>query len=160
MHKYIQKKGKAFSYFSILTKNYLILGNNEHYKFKKIQQRINVTEYEHVFDLVDEEQHHKLNNDIPEYIKLMVDYWENNLTIIFNKRQEIMIADAIMVLFKRSGSIENYNKKALYVMIREMTGLRTQYITTVVNKMKEHNIRLLRMYNNNGYFDTTKSLNF
>ena len=34
--------------------------------------------------------------------------------------------------------IENFNKKALYVLIREMTGSNTQHITRVINVMKKH----------------------
>jgi hypothetical protein len=158
MHKYQQEKGRAFSYFSILTKNYLILGNNEHWKFKKISQRIDANASEYAFDVIDEAQHRKQNDDIPEFVKMMLDYWENNLTTVFVKRQEMMIADAVLTLFRRSINIENFNKKALYLMIREMTGLRTQYITAVVNKMKEHNVILMEEYNAIGYFDTKMCL--
>jgi len=158
MHKYQQDKGKAFSYFSILAKNHLILNNTDEYKYKKIKQRIDVSENDYVFDIVDEDQERKFNDDVPEFIVLMIEYWENNLSYIFTKRQEIMIADAIITLFKRSHSIENHNKKSLYLMIREMTGLRTQYITAVVNKMREHIIFLQESYNSTGYFDTNDSL--
>lgn len=154
MHKYQQEKGRAFSYFSILAKNYLILGNNEHWKFKKIQHRIDTNASEYAFDIIDESQHRKQNDDIPEFVVLMLEYWENNLTTVFVKRQEIMIADAVLTLFRRSVNIENFNKKALYLMIREMTGLRTQYITAVVNKMRDHNNILVKEYNTIGYFDT------
>lgn len=158
MHKYQQDKGKAFSYFSILAKNHLILNNTDEYKHKKIQQRIDVSESEYVFDIVDEEQEAKFNDDIPEFVKMMIEYWEDNLAYIFTKRQEIQIADAIITLFRHSNSIENFNKKALYLMIREMTGLRTQYITAVVNKMREHINELNRAYNNTGYFNTNDTL--
>ena len=33
-------------------------------------------------------------------------------------------------------NIEIYNKKALYIMIREMADVKTQYITKVVNQMR------------------------
>ena len=35
MHKFAEGKGKAFSYFSIVAKNYLILHNNNNYKKMK-----------------------------------------------------------------------------------------------------------------------------
>ncbi len=152
MHKYQQEKGKAFSYFSILAKHHLILNNTDAYKHRKIQKRIDVGESEASFDIIDEEQYYKINDDIPEFITMMIEYWENNLSYIFTKRQEMMIADAIITLFKRTPSIENFNKKALYLMIREMTGLRTQYITSVVNKMRQHINALQDSYNSNGYF--------
>lgn len=154
MDKYIQEKGKAFAYFSILAKNYLILGNNEHYKYKKIQQRIDTTEGDHGFDIIDEEQNRRQNDDTPEYIQMMIEYWDNNLATVFTKRQEIVIADAVLNLFRRSRNVENFNKKALYLMIREMTGLRTQYITSVINKMRTHNDHLIREYNTHGFFST------
>lgn len=158
MHKYQQEKGRAFSYFSILAKNYLILGNNDYYKIKKMKQRIDIPEGEYVHEIMDEEQDRILNDDVPEFVGMMVEYWDNNLSQIFTKQHEIAIANAIMTLFKHSPTIENYNKKALYLMIREMTGLKTQYITSVVNKMKEHNKLLLDEYNKEGYFDTSESI--
>ena len=36
MHKYNPEKDKAFSYFSVMAKNYLILNNNKNYKMGKI----------------------------------------------------------------------------------------------------------------------------
>ena len=158
MHKYQQDKGKAFSYFSILAKNHLILNNTGEYKYKKIKQRIDESENDYIFDIVGEDQEIKLNDDVPEFITLMIEYWENNLSYIFTKRQEIMIADAIITLFKHSHSIENHNKKSLYLMIREMTGLRTQYITAVVNKMRKHIVFLQESYNTTGYFNTNDSV--
>jgi len=158
MAKYDQRKGKAFSYFSILAKNHLILNNTDIYKRLKVQQRIDTGESEQVFDIIDEDQNHKFNDDIPEFVVMMVSYWENNLSYIFTKTQEIMIADAIITLFRRSQSIENFNKKALYLMIREMTGLRTQYITAVVNKMRNHVTVLQTQYNNDGYFNVDESI--
>ena len=43
MHKYDHTKGsKAFSYFSVVAKNYLILHNNNNYKKLKIHDNIDV----------------------------------------------------------------------------------------------------------------------
>jgi hypothetical protein len=43
-------------------------------------------------------------------------------------------------IFRRRENIENFNKKALYILIREMTGSKTQHITRIVNVMKKYNI--------------------
>jgi len=45
MHKFTEGKGKAFSYFSIVAKNYLILHNNNNYKKLKQHQGEEVTDY-------------------------------------------------------------------------------------------------------------------
>ena len=45
MHKYAKEKGKAFSYFSIVAKNYLILHNNNNYKKMKIHDNLNKLDF-------------------------------------------------------------------------------------------------------------------
>ena len=43
MHKFDETKGsKAFSYFSVVAKNYLILNNNANYKKMKIHDDIDI----------------------------------------------------------------------------------------------------------------------
>ena len=45
IHKFKEGKGKAFSYFSIVAKNYLILNNNKNYKMGKIHSEMKVLDY-------------------------------------------------------------------------------------------------------------------
>ena len=45
MHKFKEGKGKAFSYFSIVAKNYLILHNNKNYKSYKQKKDVASLEY-------------------------------------------------------------------------------------------------------------------
>ena len=63
----------------------------------------------------------------------MVEYWDENVGKIFRRQKDIMVADSVIELFRRRDSIENFNKKALYILIREMTGSNTQHITRVIN---------------------------
>ena len=66
-----------------------------------------------------------------------------------------MIVDSILELFRRRMFIENFNKKALYILIREMTGSNTQHITRVVNTLKKYHKRLAFEYNNFGQVDVS-----
>ena len=43
--KYQPDKGRAFSYFSIVGKNYLILNNNNNYKKMKIHDKLDRLDY-------------------------------------------------------------------------------------------------------------------
>ena len=45
MPKYQPDKGRAFSYFSVVGKNYLILNNNNNYKKMKIHDKLDVLDY-------------------------------------------------------------------------------------------------------------------
>jgi hypothetical protein len=53
-------------------------------------------------------------------------------------------------LFRRAEFIENFNKKSLYLLIREMTGHPTHYITKVLNKMKGKQMELYNEFMDTG----------
>jgi len=144
IHMYKPDKGRAFSYFSIVAKNYLILINNGNYKrYKKTDLLSQMPEtWNPENDFYKEQQ----GDEFSEFKDLMLEYWDKNLTKVFTKKRDIQIADAILELFRRSQFIENFNKKHLYLLIREMTDCKTHYITKVVNVMKEHQKKMLNDY--------------
>ena len=155
MHKFKEGKGKAFSYFSIVAKNYLILHNNKNYKNYKIHDKMDVLDYgSYISDKQGEKDVAEFNKT---YVDEMLDYWENNLTNIFKRQKDILVADAVLEMFRRRENIENFNKKALYIFIREMTGSKTQHITRIVNVMKKYNVRLQTEFANSGQIDTANT---
>ena len=137
--KYQPDKGRAFSYFSIVGKNYLILNNNNNYKKMKIHDDVSRLDYKRNIhsEAVDE----SVDEFNSEFVTQMLDYWDNNITNIF----------------RRQMNIENFNKKALYIMIREMTGSNTQHITRVVNQMKRYYFNMIEEYNSVGQIDTSNT---
>ena len=144
IHMFKEGKGKAFSYFSIVAKNYLILNNNSNYKrYKKTDL---LSQMPQTWNPEDDFYHREQGDEFSEFKQLMLKYWDKNLTKIFTKKRDIQIADAILELFRRSQYIENFNKKHLYLLIREMTDCKTHYITKVVNVMKEHQKKMLNDY--------------
>ena len=153
MDKFQPDKGKAFSYFSIIAKNYLIIANNQYYSDLKANYSIESDENSEYFefDIVDE-SHDKgvKSQEVKEFIKLMVDYWEINIANVFKKKRDIDIAFAIVELFRNVGALEFFNKKALYLLIREMTGYKTQYITRVINRMQSHYDKIKTSYYSSG----------
>ena len=156
--KYQPDKGRAFSYFSIVGKNYLILNNNNNYKKMKIHDDISRLDFkrnvysESVSETVDE-----FNS---EFVTQMLEYWENNITNIFRRQKDILVADAVLEMFRRRDNIENFNKKALYILIREMTGSKTQHITRIVNLMKKYNANLTKEFQETGQLDTANTGSF
>ena len=55
------------------------------------------------------------------------------------------MADGIRII-QKSNYIENFNKKHLYLLAREMTDCKTHYITKVVNVMKQHQKKMLNSF--------------
>ena len=97
-------------------------------------------------------------DDLNKYfVNQMLEYWENNLTNIFRRKKDINVANAVLELFRRRENIENFNKKALYILIREMTDSNTQHITRVVNVMKKYHERLYGEFLSDGDIDTSNT---
>ena len=154
LHKFTEDKGKAFSYFSVIAKNYLILHNNNFYKEEKrvlyfSDQADDSFALEEM--LIIEPATADNTVDMSEFLKILVDYWEFNVNKIFKKKRDIEIANAIIRLIERVDHIDNFNKKALYLMVREMTNYKTAHITKVINKMRPRIIKMLGEFRRNGH---------
>jgi len=149
---YDQSKGKAFSYFSIVAKNYLILINNTNYKRFRIHDGVDVLDLDR--NLQGEHRQLEKTSEDQEFIGMMVEFWENNLATIFHKSRDIQIANAILELFRKIDGIENFNKKALYVMIREITDCNTQQVTKVISTMRKHYMDMVTEYGKHGTVNT------
>lgn len=144
--KYKEENGKAFSYFSIVAKNYLIAENNKNYYQYKKKQSVDAIDMER--NIVNEQIRSEFVDEQKDFIDMFVAIMEQYLALVFTKQRDIQIADSILYLFKTRENIENYNKKAIYILIRERTGVKSQYITNVINKMKLMYARLYKEYSN------------
>ena len=125
-----------------MAKNYLILHNNNNYKKLKTHDKIDVLERHKYIGGVE--------NDFDLFTNEMVEYFDANLNNIFKKERDLKIGYAIVDLIKQREEIENFNKKALYILIREMTNVETAHITSVVNVLKKHYKKLVNKYHQNG----------
>ena len=155
MPKYQADKGRAFSYFSVVGKNWLILHNNNNYKKMKIHDPLDVLDYKR--NLSSERSTSEVDEFNIEFVNQMIDYWENNITNIFRRQKDILVADSVIEIFRRRQNIENFNKKALYIMIREMTGSNTQHITRVINQMKKYYQNMVAEFSAFGQIDTSNT---
>ena len=148
MDKFDASKGKAFSYFSVVAKNWLILNNNRNYKMYKIHTTTDATEYKN--KMITGANSEERSEEIQDFFGQLIEYWENNITKVFRRQKDITVADSVLYLMKQNENIENFNKKALYILIREMTGSKTQHITRVINVMKKKYLELYREFNLHG----------
>ena len=152
IHLFNPEKGaKAFSYFGTIAKRYLIITNTKNYKKRIDKAPIEEIESNENFSYSIEEgsAQDKLSNFIDEYVK----YCTKNIFSLFPKEGDAQIADAILELFRKRESIDIFNKKALYIYIREIIDAKTPKITKIADKLyvifKQH----YYFYLENGYTD-------
>jgi len=150
LNKYDPNKGsKAFSYFSVVTKNWFI------HKVKRNQKR-NRTEV-YLEDMINELEEECISDeptyldkreDIEFWLSLYkeIDTWDG----IMLKENERKVLMAVRILMDSADSIEIFNKKAIYLYLREITGLNSTTGRLGKNgKAAKYNPR--RLYRRNDY---------
>tara|TARA_R110002020_G_scaffold338497_2_gene553827 strand:- start:75 stop:782 length:708 start_codon:yes stop_codon:yes gene_type:complete len=137
LDKYDPNKGsKAFSYFSVVTKNWFIhkVKQNSRRARKEIylEDMLNQLEEEVIskekqYDQVREEQEF-WNNFFIELAD-----WDGDML----KENEKKVLKAVKILFESSEDIDIFNKKAIYLYLREITGLNTKQVVNNLNKLRK-----------------------
>lgn len=148
LHLYNQSKGKAYSYFGTIAKRYLIIYNNQNYK--KLQERADVEEIDEDKITLSDDNSNGVSN-LSNFIDLYIKYVDKHLYTLFPKTQDAKTADAILELFRKRETLEIFNKKALYIYIREITDTPTPHITKVTKKLDILRTRLFNEYYQHGY---------
>jgi len=137
LNKYDPNKGsKAFSYFSVVTKNWFI------HKVKRTKKRLQTEVFmEDVLNEADE----NLVSDEPSYYdkRSEVEFWMslNNEIDTWDsfmiKENEKKVLMAVRILLDSAEQIEIFNKKAIYLYLRELTGLNTKQVVNNLNKLRK-----------------------
>ena len=144
-----ERGSKAFSYFSIVGKNYLILYNNANYQKKK--QKVDVLKADEDDGVLHQLGRDDRKQEIKEFIDYFTEYIDKHMFTMFKKTKDRKVCDAINILFKRRENLEIFNKKALYIYIREITEVDTPVITKVTKILKKHYKTLYNEYIETGH---------
>lgn len=135
--KYDQSKGtKAFSYFSVVTKNWFT--HRAKQQTKKNKREI---EYDSMIREVEALSSEKSETFIQKqedaqfwhFLMNEIESWKD-LKLRENERK---VLDAIQTLFNNIEDIDIFNKKAIYLYMREITGLNTKQIVSNLNRLRE-----------------------
>ena len=137
LNKYDPNKGsKAFSYFSVVTKNWFI------HKIKRTQKRLRTEVFmEDILNELDED----LISGEPTYYERRseLEFWRSLNTEISTwdsfmiKENERKVLMAVRILLDSAEQIEIFNKKAIYLYLREITGLNTKQVVNNLNKLRK-----------------------
>ena len=150
IHLFDPSRGaKAYSYFGTIVKRWLILYNTKNYK--KRVQKVDVVELDRNDDFRYNPGEEIVKSDLDKYMDLYVGYVSENIFDLFPKGNDAQIADAILELFRKRENIEIFNKKALYIYIREMVDVKTPKITRIAQQLHTIFKSEYLFYLDNGY---------
>ena len=174
---------KAYSYFGTIVKRWLIVYNTKNYgkKIKNIQisdlanySNLDSTEPgfitsqrmdESVDKVIDgpfegdelSNQGYKYEDKLSLFIDIYVEDCTGRIYEIFPKGNDAKIADAILELFRKRDAIDVFNKKALYIYIREMIDVKTPKITKIANVLYGIFKKKYLFYLEQGHYPTSKT---
>lgn len=162
MHLFDPSKGaKAYSYFGTIAKRYLIFNNTKNYKkkiehldieiFKNDDENSNNSNSSLTYTTEVFEDEGNNNDKLSKFIDEYLIYCTENLYILFPKTEDAQVADAVLELFRKRENLAIFNKKALYIYIREMVDIKTSHITKVSKKLYSMFKEGYTFYLDNGY---------
>jgi hypothetical protein len=130
------KGTKAFSYFSVVTKNWFThkakkqaIKNKREINYDTMLREVEAHTEAGAKDLLDQAE----ERQFWEFLLKEVGGWEK-MTL---KENEKKVLDAVLTLMNNIEQIEIFNKKAVYLYMREITGLNTKQIVSSLNKMRQ-----------------------
>jgi hypothetical protein len=144
IHRFNGENGRAFSYFTVVARNYLFNENNANYARMKSRDGLDIIDSSR--NIINEVSQLESQEAKSHFMDFYVEYVNTHLYELFTKDRDRAIADTIIELFRTRKDLYSYNKKSLYILIRERTGVHTQYITKVVGQLKDLYVELLREY--------------
>lgn len=130
------KGSKAFSYFSVITKNWFIHKVKKNKKKLEREVPLDVAELDpeiHFIDKSETFEDKQMRKERIEELRREMLSWKPD----FEKEKEKKVYEAVMILFDSVDDIEIFNKKAIYLYLREITGMNTKQIVTQLNKMRK-----------------------
>lgn len=143
LQKYDASRGtKAFSYFNVVAKNWLIIRTRQ--KILRNKRNVSIdnasslarTEIEAIenYKIVPHHDEVMMKRDEMDSLKTMLTTIKSRVS----NENDIQCINSIMMIFEKIDDVDLLNKKAVFLYIREMTGLTPKQLTTTISSLKKH----------------------
>jgi len=133
---------KAFSYFNVVAKNWLIITSKK--RLKNLKRHVNIddassfsrreSESFDLFNRVDSPDVMSIKRELVTSISKMLNEIKGNLV---NENERLCI-ESIIRLFDNIDDLDLLNKRAVFLYIREMSGLTPKQLTVAMSAIKKH----------------------
>jgi hypothetical protein len=150
--KFNPEKGKAYSYFGTIAKRYLILYNNTNYKKLKNKASLEDVDTDKTL-LINMDSASNEDTKLSKFLDKFVKEIDSKIYDLFPKEKDLVVAGAILELFKNRVALEVLSKKSIYIYIRELTDSPTPTVTKVIKRMKELYKGMLSEYLERGDYE-------
>ena len=143
LYKFDASRGtKAFSYFNVVAKNWLIINSKKKTKLMKRNVSMEDAESLSARDQMSIESHNVQEN--PDIIMMkresMIDMFElmNEIRGKLSSDNELSCMNAIIKLFEHIDDLDMLNKRAVFVYIRDISGLNPKQLSIAMSVIRKH----------------------
>lgn len=142
LKKFDSNRGtKAFSYFNVVAKNWIVVKTRQ--KSKHSRKHVNIDDKTIVpeietLDVVEPTFEIYGIAGKKAFQAAQLDLMFEEMKARLEQEHEITCMNAIIHLFQNIDEIDFFNKRAIFVYIREMTNLNTKQISTAMSGIKRH----------------------
>lgn len=147
-----QAKGLGFSYFNRCSINWILGYRNRISGNRICELKPEILDQRNL-------QQEIFINDANEDLNDFLAYWSSwglkNLDTLFEKPKEQQIANAIFNIFRDRESIDIYNRKAMFILIKEQVDCKTSDITKILKPLKKLFKSMFSEYRKNAIFEET-----
>ena len=133
----------------MVAKNYCILRNKTNYKKLISHDRLSADASVELAE--DTYSPAEFELQVQTFFDQFIAYWDTNLEKAFPKKADYSLAIAVLELFRRRDNLEIFNKKALYIYIREMCNASTPQITRMIRLFKDKYQAMYQDYLRHGH---------
>jgi hypothetical protein len=132
---------KAFSYFNVVAKNWLIVKNRQRAKAAKRMCSIDDKDSINEIDLIDLENYSVDQNQDANLIKedttLSIFALLEDIRCDMTCENEIKCIEAIKKIFSEIDDVEILNKRAIFVYVRDITGLTPKQLSISMSSIRK-----------------------
>jgi len=136
MDLYDDSKGKAYSYFGTIVKRYLIVYNKKNYANKV--GKVEVADIDNENGTIDKLIYNQFDEELD--ITVVTDVFIRKLDLeifdMFQNENDLRVAICILEIFKKREELDLFNKKLIYIYVKEMVDAPTNSITRVIKRLK------------------------
>ena len=148
LDKFDESRGtKAFSYFNVVAKNWLIINSKQRVKQLKRHVSIQSTSLDRdTWELIEKHQ------IVPPQDEMIIsrEKSESILKLLYRikkklkNKNEAKCIDSIIILFQNQHELDFLNKRAIFLYLRELSGLNAKQLTITMSSIKKHYRELSR----------------
>jgi len=143
LHKWDPSRGtKAFSYFNVVAKNWLIINTRKH--AKKACNNVSLNDFDNLtplqknqieeYSIIPSPEDQMINLENKAEIMKMLD----DIKIKLSNENEMRCLHAIETLFDSIEDLDILNKRAVRIYLREISGLDKKIISKSISSIKKH----------------------